>query len=152
MPDTAKKIAIASDHAGFQLKTRIAEFLKNAGYEVQDLGTHSQERVDYPDYGYSLAEAVVAGKVSSGIGICGSGIGISIALNRHKGIRAALCHDVTSTKLARMHNDANVLVLGERLIGPDVAMECVKEFLATGFEGGRHACRVEKLGEARFEC
>jgi ribose 5-phosphate isomerase B len=103
--------------------------------------------VDYPDYGYKLAEAVTAGEADAGIAICGSGIGISIALNRYAGIRAALCHDVTSAQLSRQHNDANVLALGARLIGADVATACVDAFLATPFEGGRHAGRVEKLGQ-----
>lgn len=146
MPEVSKKIALAADHAGIHLKAKIAEFLTKEGYEVLDLGTHSEDRVDYPDYGYKLAEAVARGDAPRGIGICGSGIGISIAMNRNPKIRAALCHDVTSAKLSRQHNDANILALGERLIGPDVALECVKVFLATEFEGGRHAGRVEKLG------
>lgn len=146
MPEVSKKIALAADHAGIRLKAKIVEFLKNEGYEVIDLGTHTEDRVDYPDYGYKLAEAVANGEAPFGIGICGSGIGISIAMNRNPKIRAALCHDVTSAKLSRQHNDANILALGERLIGPDVALECVKAFLATEFEGGRHAGRVEKLG------
>lgn len=142
-----KVIAIAADHAGFELKSRVIEFLKAEGREVLDLGTHSPDRVDYPDYGYKLAEAVAQGKAVQGIAICGSGIGISIALNRNPAVRAALCHDVTSAKLARQHNDANVLALGARLIGSDVALECVKTFLTTEFEGGRHAERVKKLGQ-----
>lgn len=145
MPETNGKIAVASDHAGFKLKTRIVEYLKAEGYEVADLGTLSEERVDYPDYGFRLAEAVAKGEVPRGIAICGSGIGISIALNRNPKVRAALCGDVTAARLARLHNDANVLALGERLIGLEVALDCVKAFLTTGFEGGRHAGRVEKL-------
>lgn len=141
-----KKIALAADHAGFQLKSRLAAVLQAGGHEVLDLGTHSEDRVDYPDYGAALALAIADGQAEMGIGICGSGIGISIALNRHPAVRAALCHDVTSARLARSHNDANVLVLGSRLTGPEVAEDCLQVFLATPFEGGRHAGRVEKLG------
>ncbi len=143
----AKTIAIAADHAAFEMKGKIAEFLKSAGYEVLDLGTHSADRVDYPDYGYKLAEAVASGKATRGIALCGSGIGISIAVNRNPKIRGALCHDFTTAKLARQHNDANVLVLGARTTGIDVALECVQTFLNTTFEGGRHADRVKKLGK-----
>ena len=146
MADNRKKIALASDQAGFALKASLIAHLQAAGHDVLDLGPATADRVDYPDYGYKLAEAIAAGQADLGIGICGSGIGISIALNRYSGIRAALCHDVTSARLSRQHNDANVLVLGERLIGPAVAPECVDAFLTTAFEGGRHADRVEKLG------
>jgi ribose 5-phosphate isomerase B len=145
--DTTKTIAIASDHGGFELKSRIATFLKSEGYEVLDLGTVSDERVDYPDYGYALSDAIAAGKVARGIAVCGTGIGISIALNRNPAIRAALCHDTTTARLAREHNDANVLVLGGRVVGPEVALDCVKIFLVTAAEGGRHAERVKKLGK-----
>ncbi|TAL31679.1 MAG: ribose 5-phosphate isomerase B [Alphaproteobacteria bacterium] len=147
MAESGKKIAISADHAGFQLKSQVAEHLKKRGYEVIDLGTLSEERVDYPDYGYKLAEAIRDGKAPFGVAVCGSGIGISIALNRYKDVRAALVHDVTSARLSRSHNDANVLALGARLIGPDIALECVDVFLSTAFEGGRHAGRVEKLGK-----
>lgn len=143
----SKKIAIASDHAGFQLKTRVIEFLQKAGHEVLDLGPENADRVDYPDFGYKLAEAIRDSKAPRGIAICGSGIGISIAVNRYKGVRAALAHDVTSAKLSRLHNDANVLALGARLIGEETALECVDVFLKTEFEGGRHEGRVEKLGK-----
>jgi len=146
MADNRTKIALASDHAGFGLKTALIAHLQAAGHAVLDLGPATADRVDYPDYGYKLAEAIVKGEAGRGIAICGSGIGISIALNRYNDIRAALCHDVTSARLSRQHNDANVLVLGERLIGPAVAPECVDAFLSTEFEGGRHAGRVEKLG------
>jgi ribose 5-phosphate isomerase B len=147
VPDASKLIAVASDHAGFQLKTQLAAHLKKQGYEVIDLGPVNEDRVDYPDFGFKLAEAVRDGQVPRGIAVCGSGIGISIALNRYKDVRAALCHDVTSAKLSRQHNDANVLALGARLIGAEVALECVDAFLKTEFEGGRHAGRVEKLGK-----
>lgn len=147
MTDTHKIIALAADHAGFELKTRIADFLRAAGYEVLDLGTHSTERVDYPDYGAAMGEAIAQGKAAKGIAVCGSGIGIDIAVNRNPKARAALCHDVTSARLARQHNDANVLSLGARLIGIETALDCVKVFLETPFEGGRHADRVKKLGK-----
>jgi ribose 5-phosphate isomerase B len=145
--ESARKIAISADHAGFALKNQIADYLKKQGFEVIDLGTMSEERVDYPDFGFKLAEAIRDGQVTRGISVCGSGIGISIALNRYKEVRAALAHDVTTARLARSHNDANVLALGARLIGPDLAIECVNAFLNTEFEGGRHAGRVEKLGK-----
>ncbi len=146
MADAAKTIALASDHAGFALKTLVIDHLKKAGHTVIDLGPFNEDRVDYPDFGFALAEALKAGKAPIGIGICGSGIGINIALNRYGNIRAALCHDATSSRLARLHNDANVLCLGARLLGIEVATECVDVFLKTAFEGGRHAGRVEKLG------
>lgn len=147
MSTPVKTIAVAADHAGFELKNRIAELLRAEGYIVTDLGTNSAERVDYPDYGYRLAEEIAAGKADRGIAVCGSGIGISIALNRNPAIRAALCGDLLSARLARQHNDANVIAMGARLIGADVAYECVKIFLTTEFEGGRHADRVAKLGK-----
>lgn len=147
MPDTAKKIALAADHGGFSLKTKLVRFLEDEGYQVIDLGTHSDDRVDYPDFGYKLAEAIASGEAQVGVGICGSGIGISMALNRHPKIRAALCHDITSARLARQHNDANVLALGERLIGVETAIDCLKTFLSTSFDGGRHEGRVAKLGK-----
>jgi ribose 5-phosphate isomerase B len=147
MPSAHEIIALAADHAGFELKSSIAAFLKSEGYEVLDLGTYSDERVDYPEYGYSLAKAIASGKAKSGVAICGSGIGISIALNRNPAVRAALCHDVTTAKLARQHNDANVIALGARLIGAETALACVRTFLNTEFEGGRHAERVKKLGK-----
>jgi len=141
-----EKLAIASDHAGLDLKSSLVRSLAEQGFEVMDLGTHSTESVDYPDYAAAVADAIRDGQAQRGILICGSGIGISIAANRHPGIRAALCHDTTSARLARQHNDANVLALGARLIGPQVAEDCVLAFLSTPFEGGRHLRRVEKLG------
>jgi ribose 5-phosphate isomerase B len=143
MPDN--KIALASDHAGFSLKTLLAEEIRRLGHEVLDLGALSEEKVDYPDYGHALAREIEKGAVVRGIAMCGSGIGIGIALNRHPGVRAAVCHDVTSARLSRQHNDANVLVLGARLIGTSVALDCVRIFLSTPFEGGRHADRLKKL-------
>ena len=141
------KIAIASDHAGFALKAQVVEHLKKNGHDVLDLGTHNEDRVDYPDYGFALAQAIEAGKAARGIAICGSGIGISIAVNRYAAMRCALCFDSTAARLSRQHNDANVLALGARLIGIETAFDCVDAFLKTEFEGGRHEGRVEKLGK-----
>lgn len=146
VPATVKKIALAADHAGFQLKARLAEWLQAEGYEIMDLGTNSAERVDYPDYGYKLAEVIAGKGADMGVAVCGSGIGISIALNRQPVVRAALCHDVTGARLSRLHNDANVIVFGERVTGVDTALDALRAFLDTPFEGGRHAGRVEKLG------
>jgi len=146
VPDALPVIALAADHAGFGLKTRIAEFLKAEGREILDLGTHSEDRVDYPDYGFKLAKAIEEGSAALGIAVCGSGIGIDIAANRNPAARSALCHDATTARLARQHNDANILSLGARVTGIDPALECVKVFLSTSFAGGRHADRVKKLG------
>lgn len=140
-------IAIASDHAGVDLKSALKESLKDYADVVVDIGTHDKNTsVDYSDYGNMLAEALISGKADFGVAICGSGIGISIAANRHKGIRAALCHDGVSASLARRHNNANILCLGSRLLSVETASECVRQFFSTGFEGGRHEKRVEKLG------
>lgn len=128
----------------------MAAYLTAEGFEVIDLGTHSEDRVDYPDFGYKLADCLAAGEAQRGIAICGTGIGISIALNRRTHIRAALCHDVTTARLAREHNDANVLAMGGRVTGTEVALDCVKAFLSTPFGGDRHAARVAKLTEG--EC
>ncbi len=142
---TAKpKIAIAADHGGFSLKAAILKAFADK-YDFLDLGTDSEESCNYADYGHALAEALEQGKANKGIIICGSGIGISIAANRHKKIRAALCTDATMARLSRLHNDANVLALGARIIGPQVAFDCVEVFFSTEFEGGRHQARVEKL-------
>lgn len=142
---TQDVIAVAADHAGFGLKQIVADALRQKGYEVLDLGTTSEESVDYPDYGRKLAEAIIEGKATRGVGICGSGIGISIALNRYPEIRAALCHNEESARLSRQHNNANVLALGARTITPETALLCLDVFLSTAFEGGRHVRRVEKL-------
>ncbi len=141
-----KPIAIASDHAGYDLKTTLAQELAEMGYEVLDLGTDGSQSVDYPDFGSSLAEVIRTGEVERGILICGTGIGISMAANRHPGVRAAVCWDETSARLTREHNDANVLALGARLLGVEVAKDCLRTFLSTDFAGGRHAGRVAKLG------
>jgi ribose 5-phosphate isomerase B len=138
-------IAVASDHAGFDLKEILKSDLRQAGYAVLDLGTNSTASVDYPDFGAAMGDAIAAGKAEKGVLICGSGIGISIAANRNPKVRAVLAHDATSARLSREHNDANVVAFGQRLIGIDVAREALKVFLATAFEGGRHAGRVAKL-------
>jgi len=138
-------IAIASDHAGVELKSLVKETLKPYASEIIDLGTNSKDSVDYSDYGNAVAEAITSGKAQQGVAICGSGIGISIALNRHKGIRAALCSDGLAASLSRRHNDANVLCLGARLIGEETAKDCIDTFFTTAFEGGRHERRVKKL-------
>lgn len=138
-------IAIGSDHAGYVLKSAVADWLKEAGHEVLDLGTNGGESVDYPDFGRAVGEAVASGKAEKGVVVCGSGIGISIAANRVKGARAALCMNGLMARLSRQHNDANILALGERLIGIETARDCLHEFLNTPFEGGRHQRRVDKL-------
>ena len=142
-------IAIASDHAGVELKAALAAELREQGCAVADLGTHGATSVDYPDVANRLAGALARGGARRGVLICGTGIGISIAANRHAHLRAALCHDATSARLAREHNDANVLVLGARTTGPEVARDCLKTFLLTEFAGGRHVPRVAKLGRVR---
>jgi len=139
-------IAVASDHAGFELKGTIKAELEAMGHAVLDLGTHGPESVDYPAFADAVAEALSDGRASRGVLVCGTGIGISIAANRHRHVRAALCHDSVSARLARAHNDANVLAIGARLIGIESAKDCVRVFFATAFEGGRHARRVAKLG------
>lgn len=140
-------IAVASDHAGFDLKEILKRDLQEAGHEVLDLGTHSTESVDYPDFGKAMGDAIASGKAERGVLVCGSGIGISIAANRNPKVRAVLAHDVTSARLSREHNDANVIAFGQRLTGIEVAREALKMFLATNFEGGRHVGRVEKLSK-----
>lgn len=139
-------IAIGSDHAGYKLKGQIVEFLQNKGLEVKDFGTYGPESVDYPDFGQAVAKAVSSGECEKGIVICGSGIGISIAANKVPGVRAALCTDSLMAKLSRLHNNANVLALGERIIGPDLAMDIVEAWIATDFSGdNRHSCRIQKI-------
>lgn len=140
-------IAIASDHAGFALKGVLKRELESLGYTPLDLGTDDTASVDYPDYADKLAQAIKAGKAVRGVLVCGTGIGISIAANRHREIRAALCQDVTTARLSREHNDANVLVLGGRILGEEVARDCLKVFLETPFAGGRHEGRVAKLAK-----
>lgn len=137
------KIAIGSDHGGFELKEQIKKLIDGLGHEVRDCGCHSNESTDYPIFGKAVAELVVTGAVDRGILICGTGIGMSIVANRYNGIRAALCHELYTARMSRAHNDANVLCLGARVIGPGIAEEIVKIWLATPFEGGRHERRIK---------
>lgn len=144
---TKDVVALAADHGGVELKAQLKQQIEAQGFEVLDLGTHDSQSVDYPDYALAMAQALKDGRAARGILMCGSGIGISIAANRHAHVRAALVHDAYGARMCRQHNDANVLVLGGRVIGPEIARECVELFLSTPFEGGRHARRVDKLGE-----
>ena len=141
------RIALAADHAGFALKDEIAAWLRDGGHEIVDLGTNSADSVDYPEFGARLANAVASGQAERGIAVCGSGIGISIAVNRNPACRCARVDDPLSAQLAREHNDANVLALGARLVGGDMARACVAEFLGTQFAGGRHQRRVDQLSQ-----
>lgn len=138
-------LGIASDHAGFEMKEELKKYLTELGYEVKDFGTHSPESMDYPDVAHPLAESVEKGEVQLGIALCGSGNGISMTLNKHQGIRAALCWNEELAALARQHNDANVLSLPARFISVDLAKKIVKTFLDSRFEGGRHLRRVNKI-------
>jgi ribose 5-phosphate isomerase B len=140
------RIAIASDHAAFALKRELGAWLREAGHDLSDLGPDSDASVDYPDYGYILADAIAQGEAERGIALCGSGIGIAIAANRNPAVRCAQVAEPLSARLARQHNDANVIALGARLIGIEMAKACIETFLATDFLGGRHCGRVEKLG------
>jgi ribose 5-phosphate isomerase B len=139
------KFYIATDHAGLDLKDYTVELLKEKGHEVIDLGPFSKTRVDYPDYAVKVSEAVLADADSQGILICGSGIGMSIAANRHTGIRAALCNDAYTAMVARGHNDANILCFGERIVGRGVAESILDSWIASSFDGGRHIGRIEKI-------
>jgi ribose 5-phosphate isomerase B len=141
------KIAIASDHAALELKAALVDWLGGEGHEVDDLGPHDGASVDYPDYGTKLAEAVASGAAERGIALCGSGIGISMAVNRNPQVRCALVSEPLSARLCREHNDANAIAMGARLIGLDMAKACVTAFLETPFAGGRHCARVEKLSK-----
>ena len=138
-------IAIASDHAGFELKQQLVASVREWGIALEDLGPDDDTSVDYPDYAHMLADGIVRGRFRLGILICGTGIGMSMAANRHPGVRAALCTDVFSARMTRMHNNANVLCLGARVTGAGLAEEIVRTFLAHDFEGGRHSRRVEKI-------
>ena len=139
------RIALAADHAGYELKDALASWLRDAGHDVTDLGTNGAESVDYPQYGAKLAAEIAAGRAERGIAVCGSGIGISIAINREPACRCARVDDPLSARLAREHNDANVLAFGARLIGQDMARACVTAFLGADFAGGRHQRRVDQL-------
>ena len=141
------KIALAADHGGFALKETIKEYLRSRGIKIVDLGTHSEESVDYPIYGKACAEAVASGKADRGIVCCGTGIGISIAANKVKGIRCGLCTSVEMAEMTRKHNNANMLAMGGRTTDPDLAIEITKTWLDTEFEGGRHKRRTDMLDE-----
>ena len=138
-------IAVGSDHGGFYLKQTIKEVLTEMGHEYEDFGSYNPDVADYPDIAFPVADAVAQSKFERGVLICGTGIGMSMAANRIPGVRAALCHDVFSAKGARQHNDANILCMGERVIGPGLAKEIVIAYLSSEFEGGRHANRLEKM-------
>ena len=142
------KIALGSDHAGLPLKRAIAAMLEGAGHTVLDAGTHAEASVDYPDFAQAVAGKVVAGEATCGVLVCGTGIGMAMAANRHPRIRAAVLHSVTEARLTRAHNDANIACLGARITGVDVALDAVAAFLSTPFEGGRHAGRLAKMESA----
>ena len=141
----SKKVLLASDHAGFKLKEEIKIFLIKKRKKILDLGTKNSNSVDYPDYAHLLSNKMKKDKNQFGILICGSGAGMSMTANKHKNIRAALCYDTKSTKLSRLHNNANVMTIGSRLIDKNVALKCVSTFLKTNFDGGRHSKRVKKI-------
>ncbi|HLE33501.1 MAG TPA: ribose 5-phosphate isomerase B [Bacteroidota bacterium] len=138
-------IALASDHAGFPYKERLKQLLDELKLPYKDFGTQSPESTDYPDWAHKASDAIAKGECDRGILVCGTGIGMSIVANKHKGIRAAVCESVTAARLARLHNDANVLTIGERIIGWESVVDIVKTFLTTSFEGGRHERRVKKI-------
>ena len=139
------RIAVGSDHAAFQLKQIVINYLQEQGYDVQDVGTYSEERANYPEYGYLAAKAVANGECEKGIVLCGTGIGISLAANKVKGIRCAVCNDPYSAALSRRHNDANMLAMGARIIGSGLALNIVETWLHSEFEGGRHQTRVDQI-------
>jgi len=141
----SEKVILASDHAGFKLKEEIKKFLIKKRKKVLDLGTKNTNSVDYPDYAHLLSKKIGKNRNQFGILICGSGAGMSMAANKHKNIRAALCYDTKSTKLSRLHNNANVMTIGARLIKKNIALKCVTTFLKTDFGGGRHTRRVKKI-------
>ncbi|HKL81694.1 MAG TPA: ribose 5-phosphate isomerase B [Desulfobacter sp.] len=145
--DKNKQIIIGSDHAAFELKEKIKDLLTGLGYEVEDVGTHSTVSVNYPDFGKKVARAVSDGTFERGILLCGTGIGMTMQANRFKGVRAALCADILSARLSRQHNDANILVMGGRMVGDILAFEVVREWLATPFDGGRHLDRIRSLDD-----
>ena len=142
-----KKIAIASDHGGFDLKKNVISSLQNKGLEIEDLGPSNTDSVDYPDYGIKIAHAILEQRVERGIVICGTGVGMSIVVNRFPGIRGTLCSDVYTAKMCREHNDSNILIMGGRVIGKDLALEIVEIWLKTNFEGGRHQRRLDKINK-----
>ncbi len=138
-------IAIGSDHAGFGLKAEISKYLERKGIEFKDFGTFTEDSTDYPDYGEAVGKAVASGECEKGILICGTGVGIGIAANKVRGVRCAVCSECYSAEMARLHNNANVIAIGERVVGPGLALKIVETFLSTEFEGGRHARRVSKI-------
>ena len=140
----ANVLIVGSDHAGLELKRELANVASDLGYEVRDVGTHTSDSTDYPDYAHQVASAVAAGE-GLGLLVCGTGLGMSMAANRHAGVRAAVCGDVFSASMTRQHNDANVLCIGSRVVGPGLAAEILKAFLSAEFEGGRHERRVNKI-------
>lgn len=145
------RIAIASDHAAVEMKAALVEWLRETGYEVVDLGPASTDSVDYPDFGYKLAHEIASGSADRGVALCGSGIGISMAVNRNPDCRCALVSESLSAKLCREHNDANVIAMGARLIGIEIAKDCIHQFLNTDFGGERHQRRVDKLSEPQLQ-
>ena len=147
----AMKIAIGSDHAGLSLKNELVEAIKARGHEIRDVGTFSGESVDYPDFASQVARSVGKGEVERGVLVCGTGIGMSIVANKHRGVRAALCTSEFEARMARAHNDANVLCVGQRVVGPGLARAILETFLDSPFEGGRHEKRVQKIRDADAE-
>lgn len=145
------RVAIASDHAAIEMKTALVEWLVQAGHDVNDLGPMTTDSVDYPDYGYKLANVVASGDAERGVALCGSGIGISIAVNRNPACRCALVSEGLSAKLSREHNDANIIAMGARLVGIEIAKDCLNNFLNTEFGGDRHQRRIDKLSAPKFE-
>jgi ribose 5-phosphate isomerase B len=139
------RIVLGADHAGYELKNGLRDALREQGHEVDDLGTGTSASVDYPDFAHAVASAIASQRAEAGILVCGTGIGMSMAANRHAGVRAAVCRDLFDTRLARQHNDANVLCLGARIVAPALAEAMCREFLATPFEGGRHARRIGRI-------
>lgn len=142
---TKQRMGVASDHAGLDLKRVLVAELEKRGFEVQDFGTHSAASCDYPDFAHALARAVEEGSVERGVLVCGTGVGMSIAANRHAGVRAVVCSEPLSARMSRRHNDANVLCLGARVVGSDTAVDILDAFVGAEFEGGRHAGRVAKI-------
>ncbi|HJN02782.1 MAG TPA: ribose 5-phosphate isomerase B [Nitrospinota bacterium] len=151
MNNSEGRIAIASDHGGFNIKNILAEYLVKKGHKIDDLGTYSSDSVDYPDFAHTIAERIANGVDKRAILICGTGIGMSITANRYPGVRAALGNDIFSARMSRLHNDSNVLVLGGRIVGSELATEIVSTWLDTEFEGGRHNLRIEKIDYDRLE-
>ena len=151
MNNSEGRIAIASDHGGFNIKNILAEYLVKKGHKIDDLGTYSSDSVDYPDFAHTIAERIANGIDKRAILICGTGIGMSITANRYPGVRAALGNDIYSARMSRLHNDSNVLVLGGRIVGSELATEIVSTWLSTEFEGGRHNRRIEKIDHDRLE-